>query len=90
MIGPNEIHLQVSTEHHGNWLGAIQDENELLSPVEIGHRACSVCLVSHIAMKIGRKLEWDPVTERFVNDEEANSHLEREQRAPYGTNYVKA
>lgn len=90
VIGPNEIHLQVSTEHHGNWLGAIQGENELLSPVEIGHRACSVCLVSHIAMKVGRKLEWDPVTERFVNDEEANSHLEREQRAPYGTNYVKA
>ncbi|MFC3881486.1 Gfo/Idh/MocA family protein [Algoriphagus namhaensis] len=90
VIGPNEIHLQVSTEHHGNWLGAIQNENELLSPVEIGHRACSVCLVSHIAMKVGRKLEWDPVMERFVNDEEANSHLEREQRAPYGTNYVKA
>jgi len=89
-IGPDEIHLQKSEEHHGNWLGAIQGENELLSPVEVGHRACSVCLVSHIAMKLGRKLEWDPRSEKFVNDKEANSHLERDQRAPYGTNFVKA
>ncbi|MBB6325709.1 hypothetical protein FHS59_001324 [Algoriphagus iocasae] len=89
VIGPDEIHLQKSNEHHGNWLGAIKDENELLSPVEIGHRACSVCLVSHIAMQLGRRLEWDPVAERFVNDDEANTYLSRDQRAPYGTNYVK-
>jgi myo-inositol 2-dehydrogenase / D-chiro-inositol 1-dehydrogenase len=89
VIGPDEIHLQKSNEHHGNWLGAIKGENELLSPVEIGHRACSVCLVSHIAMQLGRRLEWDPAAERFVNDDEANTYLSRDQRAPYGTNYVK-
>lgn len=90
VIGPEEIHLIKSNEHHGNWLGAIQGNNELLSPVEIGHRACSVCLVSHIAMKLGRKLEWDPAKEEFVNDKEANSHLSRTQRRPWGTDYVKA
>ncbi len=89
VIGPEEINLQVSTEHHGNWLGAIQGENELLSPVEIGHRACSVCLISHIAMKLGRKLQWDPKTEKFVNDKVANAMLRRPQRAPFGTDYVK-
>jgi predicted dehydrogenase len=89
IIGADEIQLQRSTEHHGNWLGAIQGNNELLSPAEIGHRACSVCLVSHIAMKLGRKLEWDAKAETFVNDSEANSHLSRSQRAPYGTNYLK-
>jgi myo-inositol 2-dehydrogenase / D-chiro-inositol 1-dehydrogenase len=88
-IGENEIKLTRSTEHHGNWLDAIQGKNELLSPVEIGHRACSVCLVSHIAMKVGRKLTWDPVKEEFVNDPEANSHLSRPQRRPWGTDYVK-
>lgn len=88
VIGPDEIQFTRSTEHHGNWLGAIQGETELLSPAEIGHRACSVCLVSHIAMKLGRKLEWDAKSERFVNDDEANTHLSRHQRAPYGTNYI--
>ena len=88
-IGPEEIHLYKSSEHHGNWLESIQTGKEPISPVEAGHRSCSVCLVSHIAMKLGRRLEWNPVTERFVNDDEANSHLSRTQRAPYGTDYVK-
>jgi myo-inositol 2-dehydrogenase / D-chiro-inositol 1-dehydrogenase len=89
VIGENEIRLIRSNEHHGNWLDAIQGNAELLSPVEIGHRSCSVCLVSHVAMKLGRKLEWDPAKEEFINDAEANSHLSRPQRAPWGTDYVK-
>jgi myo-inositol 2-dehydrogenase / D-chiro-inositol 1-dehydrogenase len=89
VIGENEIRLTRSTEHHGNWLDAIQGKTELLSPVEIGHRACSVCLISHVAMKMDRKLAWDPVKEEFINDAEANSHLSRPQRAPWGTDYVK-
>ncbi len=89
VIGENEIRLTRSTEHHGNWLEAIQGNAELLSPAEIGHRSCSVCLVSHVAMKLGRKLAWDPVKEEFINDAEANSHLSRPQRAPWGTDFVK-
>ncbi|MCH6232470.1 Gfo/Idh/MocA family protein [Cognataquiflexum rubidum] len=88
-IGAGEIHLYESEEHHGNWLDCIQTGKQPLSPAEIGHRACSVCLVSHVAMKVRRKLEWDPKAERFVNDEEANSHLSRPQRAPYGTDHIK-
>jgi predicted dehydrogenase len=89
VIGSGEIHLYESEEHHGNWLDCIQSGEQPLSPAEIGHRACSVCLVSHVAMKLGRKLEWDPKAERFVNDDEANSHLSRSQRTPYGTDFVK-
>ena len=87
-IGENETHLYVSDNQHGNWLDCIQSRKEPISPVEIGHRACTVCLVSHIAMKLPRKLEWDPTAERFRNDDEANSYLSRPQRFPYGTNYV--
>ena len=89
VIGPNEIHLYESTSQPGNWLDCIKSRKEPISPVEIGHRACSVCLVTHIAMKLGRKLKWDPDKERFINDDEANSMLSRPQRAPYGTNHVK-
>jgi len=88
-IGPNEIHLYDSKSQQGNWLDCIKSRQEPISPVEIGHRACTVCLVTHTAMKLGRKLYWDPDKERFVNDDEANSMLSRPQRAPYGTNYVK-
>ena len=85
VIGPNEIHLYESKEQHGNWLDCIQSGKEPISPVEIGHRACTVCLISHIAMKLPRKLNWDPMAERFINDAEANAMLKRTQRAPYGT-----
>ena len=88
-IGEKELHLYVSDSQQGNWLDCIKSRKEPISPVEIGHRACTVCLVTHIAMKLGRKLAWDPAKERFVNDDEANSMLSRPQRAPYGTNYIK-
>jgi len=89
VIGPNEIHLYKSDEQHGNWLECIKSGKQPISPVEIGHRACTVCLVSHIAMKLPRQLEWNPEQERFVNDAEANALLSRTQRAPYGTSNIK-
>jgi myo-inositol 2-dehydrogenase / D-chiro-inositol 1-dehydrogenase len=89
VIGPNEIKLQVSTEHHLNWLEGIKNGSPVLSPVEIAHRACSVCLVSHIAMKVPGKLIWDPKTEKFTNSQAANALLGRTQRKPYGTSNVK-
>ena len=89
VIGENEINLYVSEEQHGNWLDCIKSRKQPISPVEIGHRACTVCLISHIAMKIPGVLEWDPTTERFKNNDLANSMLSRPQRYPYGTDYIK-
>ena len=83
VIGPNEIHLYTSDDQHGNWLDCIRSRQQPTAPAELGHRACSTCLVNHIAMKTKRKLHWDPVAERFHNDDEANSMLSRPQRAPY-------
>jgi predicted dehydrogenase len=83
VIGPNEIHLPESKEHHGNWLECIQSRKEPIAPVEVAHRACSACLLHHMAMKLKRKLFWDPVRERFKDDDEANGMLSRPQRPPY-------
>jgi myo-inositol 2-dehydrogenase/D-chiro-inositol 1-dehydrogenase len=88
-IKENEIHLYRSNDQHGNWLDCIRRRREPISPAEIGHRACTVCLLSHIAMKLSRKLEWDPEKELFINDQEANTMLSRPQRSPYGTDYIK-
>ncbi len=88
VIQENEIHLYKSKEQHGNWLECIKTRKQPISPAEIGHRTCSVCLLSHIAMKVDRKLLWDPNKEKFLNDDFANSMLSRPQRYPYGTNYI--
>jgi len=83
VIGPDGIKLPESTDHHGNWLAAIKSRQQPIAPVEVGHRACSACLLHHIAMRAKRKLFWDPVKERFRNDDEANALLARPQRWPY-------
>jgi len=83
IIGPNELHLPESTDHHGNWLACIKSRQLPLAPVEVGHRACSACLLHHIAMRAERKLYWDPLKERFRNDDAANALLSRPQRPPY-------
>ena len=83
VIGPTEIHLPESKEHHLNWLESVKSRKPPIAPVEVAHRSCSACLLHHAAMKLKRKLYWDPAKERFRNDDEANAMLSRPQRAPY-------
>jgi predicted dehydrogenase len=83
VIGPDEVHLYVSKEQHRNWLDSIRTRQTPISPVEVGHRACSTCLLHHIAMRADRHLHWDPQRETFINDEAANKLLSRPQRKGY-------
>lgn len=82
-IGPDEIHLPTAAEHHANWLDCVRSRQQPLAPIEIGHRACSTCLLHHIAMKTGHHLYWNPEREHFIGDEAANAMLSRSQRSPY-------
>jgi predicted dehydrogenase len=83
IIGDNEFKFTVSKEHHGNWLEAIRDNKNTIAPAEEAHRACSACLLHHIAMKLNRKIYWNPKNEKFINDDEANKMLSRPQRKGY-------
>ena len=82
-IGPDEIRLCKSDNHKSNWLECIKSRAETIAPVEIGHRSCTVCLLGEIAMRLGRKLKWDPDTEQFVGDDQANRMLWRPMRSPW-------
>jgi predicted dehydrogenase len=86
IIGPDEIHLYESANHHRNWLECVRSRREPIAPVEVAHRSCSACLVHHIAMKLKRRVHWDPARERFKNDDEANAMVSRPQRFPYTMN----
>jgi predicted dehydrogenase len=91
-IKDTEIHLHQSpnNDHHRDWLTSIKTRQPPGAPAEVGHRSGTACLVAHDAMKLQRTLKWDPKSERYINDEEANALLSRPQRAPYGTDYVVA
>jgi len=83
VIGPDEVHLYESREQHANWLDCVRSRQQPIAPIEVGHRSSSACLLHHMAMKLKRKLYWDPIKERFKNDDEANALVSRPQRAPY-------
>ena len=83
VIGPNEVQLHNTPEQHRDWLNAVRTRGPVSAPAEIGHRACSTCLLHWTAMKTGRRLRWDPAAERFIGDDEANAMLRRPQRAGY-------
>lgn len=48
-----------------------------------GHLSTSLAQLSTISYRLGRKLVFNPDTETFVNDAEANKYLTREYRKPY-------
>jgi predicted dehydrogenase len=82
-IKPDEIHLYESNNHKANFLECIKSRAETIAPVEVGHRSCTVCLLGEIAMRLGRKLKWDPEHERFINDDQANRMISRSIRSPW-------
>jgi hypothetical protein len=54
-----------------------------VADVQIGHRSATVCHLGNIARLLGRKLAWDPTSETFPGDDEANRPLDRPRRKPY-------
>lgn len=82
-LGDGELRLPVSPDHYRNWLDCVRSGTDPICPVEVGHRSNTVCVITHIAMQLGRKLTWDPRAERFVGDDAANALLDYEHRAPW-------
>jgi predicted dehydrogenase len=79
----DEIHLEHSDSHSGNWLECIATRRRPVMDVEIGHRATCWSHLGNIAYLVGRKLRWDPAAERFLGDDEANRLLDRAYREPW-------
>jgi predicted dehydrogenase len=82
-IGPNEIQLYKSDDHIGNFLDCVKTRKQTITPAEYAHRSISVGLLCEIAMLTERKLKWNPKTEHFVNDPDAERYLSRPMRSPW-------
>ena len=90
-LGSNDIRLHESPngDHHLDWITSMQTRKPAVTNAEQAHRSTSACILGWIAMKLGRKLKWDPVNERFDGDDAANALLSRPERAPYGISHMK-
>lgn len=81
--GVDELHLERSDSHSGNWLECIATRNRPVMDVEIGHRVTCWSHLGNIAYALGRKLRWDPAAERFIGDDEANRLLSAAYHPPW-------
>jgi len=70
--------------HEKNFLDCVKSRQGPNSDVEIGRLSTTLCHLGNISYHLGRDIQFDPKTETFGNDKEANKLLAKEYRAPYG------
>lgn len=79
----SDVKLYESGNHHKNWLECIKTGKRPICDVEIGHRSATVCHLGNIAIRTGKKFNWDPVKEEVVGDPETAKWVSKPYRAPW-------
>ena len=64
----------------GNFVDCIKNGGQPISDVFSHHRSISLCHLANISIRLGRKVNWDPKTETFPGDDQANAMVSRKQR----------
>lgn len=73
-------------DHVGNFIECVKDRELPISDVYTHHRALTTCHLANIAIRLGRKLDWNAARQTIDNDSEAAQWLSRESRRPYDVN----
>jgi hypothetical protein len=69
--------------HHRDFLDCVKTRSTPIAPPEVAHRSTTTCHIANICLRLSRPVEWDPKTERFVDDPEADRMMARAQRSPW-------
>ena len=81
--GAGDMLYPTATGHHRNFIDCVRTRMEPIAPIEQAHRTITVAHLGNIAMQLGRKVRWNPDTERFVDDPKAERMRDRAMRAPW-------
>lgn len=82
-LQPSDVHLYHSSDHHENWVQAMQNRRQTICPAAVGHRTATICHLSAIAERLNRPIRWDPVKEQIIDDPVAQRWQTRPRRAGY-------
>ncbi|MCH2213270.1 MAG: Gfo/Idh/MocA family oxidoreductase [Fuerstiella sp.] len=86
--GPTEGNVRGErgyAEHMAEFLNAVRTRNpETRARAEVAHRSCALVHLGEIAYRTNGRLDFDPKTELFVGNEEANLLLDKSYRDPFG------
>ncbi|MHC4569024.1 MAG: gfo/Idh/MocA family oxidoreductase, partial [Planctomycetota bacterium] len=84
----NAKRVYFSDNHMGNFFDCVKSREQPICSAETGHRSASLCHLGVIAIRLGRKLNWDPAKEQFAGDAEASKHVARPMRKPYNYSMI--
>jgi predicted dehydrogenase len=79
----NAVRVYTSNNHMANFLECVKSRKAPICPAGVGHRSATIAHLGTTAIRLGRKLAWDPVKEDFVDDAEARRFVAREMRKGY-------
>ena len=74
---------QPAPQHMANFLDCVRSRKTPNAPPEVAHHSCALTHLGTIAYRTGRVLKFDPKTETFPGDREANALLTKEYRKPW-------
>lgn len=82
---PTEPDKEPQESHFQNFIDCVRSRKveDLHCDILEGHLSTSICHLANISYRTGRRLVFNPATERFVNDAEADRYLTRPYRTPY-------
>lgn len=80
---PPIVNSDANFAHVNDFLDCVKSRNTPAADISIGHRSATVCHLGNIAVRTGKKIQWDPKTEAVIGDAEASKWLTKEYRKPY-------
>src|SRR5260370_39387618 len=79
-----EKHVPQATRRHQQaFLRAIASRGKPVADIEAGYISSASCILTNLALRLGRTLTWDAEKQQVVGDDEANRLLRRPYRSPW-------
>jgi predicted dehydrogenase len=66
-----------------DFIDAVKNRKKFALNESNGHRSCTLVNMGKAALRLGRSLQYDPVKQEFVGDDEANAQLVKPMRQPW-------
>ncbi len=82
-VGSDAILLPKSKNHRRNFLDAIRNRAETISPIESAVRVDTISHLCQMSILLGRAVRWDPEREALIGDSDAERMMARPMRSPW-------
>ncbi len=82
-LGSGDVHLIESRNHCRNFIDAVKARRDGVSTLADAVRSDIISHLCDIAVRLNRKVRWDPTKEEILGDAEASKLLHRPMRQPW-------